>query len=63
MLHIKFCPKNWRYWNLKSLVFSANNHSSACYSWRGTTETNTHDFYPENELTSDDYDRVTIRTS
>ena len=59
MLHIKFYSKNRRYCNLKSLV--ANNHSSACYSWEGTTEANAHNFCPENKVTTDDYGRITIK--
>ena len=62
MIYIKLCPKNWRYCNLKSLATSANNHSSACYSWKNTAETNTDNFYPENKLTTDDHDRTTMKT-
>ena len=34
MLHTKFCPKNWHYWNWKSLVTNGNNYSSTCCSMK-----------------------------
>ena len=31
-------------------------------NWKGTIETNTHDFFPQNKLTTDNYGRITIKT-